>query len=114
DATTTNSSGLPPGLELGKTAVSLDGGANASFDCSKIVKDKNQMLENIANPLNWNYSSSQILQASLCSFSILPVVLLKFEAKVYDSEVILNCHLSSYSSNSQILIERSENGTEYE
>lgn len=114
DATTTNSSGLPPGLEIGKTAVSLNGGANASFDCSKIVKDKNLMLENISNPLNWNYSSSQILQASLCSFSILPIVLLKFEANIVENEVILNCQLGSYPNNSRIVIERSQNGVEYE
>ncbi|GAL85406.1 Na-Ca exchanger/integrin-beta4 [Sporocytophaga myxococcoides] len=114
DATTTNSSALPPGLEIGKTAVNLSGGANASFDCTKIVKDKNQMLENISNPLNWNYSSSQILQASLCSFSILPIVLLKFEANVFENEVILNCQLGSCTNNSRVIIERSEDGTEFE
>ncbi|MCR6642988.1 MAG: hypothetical protein NVV82_29350 [Sporocytophaga sp.] len=72
------------------------------------------MLENISNPLNWNYSSSQILQASLCSFSILPIVLLKFEANIVENEVILNCQLGSYLNNSRIVIERSQNGVEYE
>jgi hypothetical protein len=114
DAITTNSSALPAGLEIGKTALSLFGGANASFDCSKIVKDKNQMLENISNPLNWNYSSSPILQASLCSFSILPIVLLKFEANIVENEVLLNCQLGSYSHNSRIIIERFEDEGEFE
>jgi len=114
DATSTNSSSIPPGLEIGKTAVTLSGGANASFDCSKIVKDKDQMLSNIADPLNWNYSSSQIIQASLCSYSILPVFWVELEATVKEYGVVLAGRIWSSGKHSKIIIERSEDGIQYQ
>lgn len=115
DATSTNSSALPPGLEEGKTALSLKGNTNASFNCSFIVKDKEKLLENIANPANWDYSSSRIIQASECSYSVLPINIAKFDVEESGTDVIITIQTTSKISYPLLqTIEKSSDGYKFE
>ncbi len=115
DATTTNSSALPPGLEAGKTALSLKGNNNASFNCSYIVKDKEKLLENIANPSYWDYSSSRITQASECSYSVLPISITNFDVEESGTDVIITIETTGMISHSfPFKIEKSSDGYNFE
>jgi len=115
DATTTNSSALPPGLEVGKTAISLKGDANASFNCSYIVKDKEKLLANIANPAYWDYSSSRIIKASECSYSVLPMNIISFEVEESGEDVIIILQTTGIISYlSSLIIEKSFDGNYFE
>ncbi|WP_028978572.1 hypothetical protein [Sporocytophaga myxococcoides] len=115
DAITTNSSALPPGLEIGKTAISLKGNTNASFNCSYIVKDKEKLLGNIANPSCWDYSSSRITQASECSYSVLPINIISFEVEQSGKDAIITIQTTGIDSYPASLeIERSSDGYYFE
>ncbi|MBO9700399.1 MAG: hypothetical protein J7604_09340, partial [Sporocytophaga sp.] len=115
DATTTNTSALPPGLEIGKTALSLKGNTNASFNCSYIVQDKQKLLENIANPSYWDFSSSRITQASECSFSVLPLNITNFEVEESGTDaIIIAIQSTGVISLSSLKIEKSLDGYNFE
>ena len=108
DATSPNTSALPPGLTSGQTAVALDEVDNAVYTGRQDLT-RDAFLTAVSNPANWRGSADAIEDLPegpfLTAFGELPVELAYFEARADGDRAVLAWETLAETNNAGFRVE---------
>ena len=109
DATSSNTSALPPGLLNGQTAIALVEVDNAVYNGPTLGLTRAEFLAAISNPANWLRSDNAPLDLPngrfLSEFIELPVELAQFEAQADGDGAVLSWETAGEANNAGFQVE---------